>query len=113
MFVFKFYKPSDKTKLTGYPNYPADEDIYNKNVETDIDPEKLAEKPLKSETGAEDELKKISTRHLTDLNDDSSKGLDVPGTEQDDLKKKTDNEDEENNYYSPGSDNNDEMIKEE
>lgn len=97
--------PSDKTKLTGYPYYPENEDIYNRDIETEIDPEKLAEKPLKSETGADDVLKKVSTRHLTDLGDDPAAGLDVPGSEMDDVEEKAGNEDEENNYYSLGGDN--------
>lgn len=105
MIFTVFIKPSDKTKLTGYPNYPENEDIYNRNIETDIDPEKIAEKPLKTENGAEDELKKVSSKHLTGFQTDPSIELDIPGSELDDLNEKTGNEDEENNYYSLGRDN--------
>ncbi|MBE2226222.1 MAG: hypothetical protein IAE93_02730 [Ignavibacteria bacterium] len=92
-------KPVKDTKLTGYPAYPESEDIYKKDIETELDPEKLAEIPVKTESGTEEEsLKQKGTT--------PDSGLDVPGAELDDEAEETGNEDEENNYYSLGGDSN-------
>lgn len=97
--------PEANTKLTGYPNYPEGEDIYKKETESQIDPEKLAEVPSKTFTGAEEEsLKKGNERdHI---------GIDVPGAELDDAAEDSGNEDEENNYYSLGGDANSSLDEE-
>ncbi len=91
----KSKKKKDSEELPGYKPYPDSEDIYAKDKETDIDPEKLAEK-----TGAavEDESLKKQAGIL-------SGGLDVPGAELDDEAESKGAEDEENNYYSIGGDN--------
>ncbi len=114
-----FYEPKNSTKLTGLPDeslildkpefpdyqeYPANEDIYTRDKETEIDPEKLAERPLKSESGADDELLKKNPHTVITP-------ADVPGCELDDDLEETGNEDEENNYYSLGRDNNDETLE--
>jgi len=106
-----FFEPKNSTKLTelpedvsqnkypDYPDYPESEDIYSRDKETDIDPEKLAERPLKAESGADDEILKKNPNIITDL-------IDTPGSELDDTLEAAGDEDEENNYYSLGSDNN-------
>ena len=65
-------------QFPGYPQYSAEEDIYNQE-------EKI---PLEDE----------------DDDQSLSDGLDVPGAELDDAGEVTGNEDEENNYYSLGGD---------
>lgn len=115
-----FFEPKNSTKLTGsadeirvigqapfpdYPEYPENEDIYSRNKETEIDPEKLAERPLKAENGAEDEILKTNPHAV-------SNPVDTPGSELDDTLEEAGSEDEENNYYSLGSDNNDESVEE-
>lgn len=82
-------------ELPGYKPYPDSEDIYAKDKETDIDPEKLAEK---AEPVVDDESLKKQAAIL-------SGGLDVPGDELDDEAESKGAEDEENNYYSLGGDN--------
>lgn len=106
-----FFKPKNSSKLTGLPDdipkveypdyveYPDGDDIYSKDKETEIDPEKLAERPLKAESGADDELLKKNPHPVTDP-------IDTPGSELDDTLEAAGDEDEENNYYSLGSDNN-------
>lgn len=95
-------KNKDKD-LPGYKPYPDNEDIYSRDKETDIDPEKLQENAVNPGSELEEDiLKKTDDKPVNDL--------DVPGSELDDEEEKTGNEDEENNYYSLGSDNND--IKE-
>ena len=106
-----FFEPKNSTKLTelpedvsqnkypDYPDYPESEDIYSRDKETDIDPGKLAERPLKAESGADDEILKKNPNIITDL-------IDTPGSELDDTLEAAGDEDEENNYYSLGSDNN-------
>jgi len=70
----------------GYESYPAEDDIYNKSVETDEDP-----------TDSED---------IDNLLDND---LDVPGSELDNAQEDIGSEDEENNYYSIGGDNHDDL----
>jgi len=115
-----FFEPQNSTKLTELPDekeifdqpeypdyheYPEGEDIYSKGKETEIDPEKLAERPAKAENGAEEDILKKNPHQI--LNP-----VDTPGSELDDTLEETGNEDEENNYYSLGSDNSDERIEE-
>jgi len=97
--------PEANAKLTGYPNYPEGEDIYKKETESQIDPEKLAEVPAKTLTGAEEESLKKGKEidHV---------GIDVPGAELDDAAEETGSEDEENNYYSLGGDANSALDEE-
>ena len=82
-----------KNDLSGYPAYPADEDIYSKyKEEKDINPEDIS-----NIHGKKDDK---------DLNDDvSGSNLDVPGAELDDNQEDVGSEDEENNYYSIGGEN--------
>jgi hypothetical protein len=86
-------KKNKEKELQGYKPYPEDEDIYVKDKETDIDPEKAAENP-----GSE------SIESMKKENNVNS-SLDVPGEELDDENEKKGAEDEENNYYSLGGDN--------
>lgn len=76
-----FNKKDDKVpeddQLPGYPLYPANEDIFNKE---------------KEETYDESEASSLDN------------GLDVPGSELDDDDELIGEEDEENNYYSIGGD---------
>jgi len=95
----------DQPEYPDYHEYPEGEDIYSKGKETEIDPEKLAERPAKAENGAEEDILKKNPHQI--LNP-----VDTPGSELDDTLEETGNEDEENNYYSLGSDNSDERIEE-
>ena len=86
--------------LPGYPEYSADEDIYSQfTEEKDIDPEDILvrKEPLE-----------INTPGVHDQKDwngfEDQDGLDVPGSELDDVQENTGSEDEENNYYSLGGD---------
>ncbi|MDD4972125.1 MAG: hypothetical protein PHT07_22080 [Paludibacter sp.] len=75
-----------KTTLPGYPSYPPGEDLYAQSKEEEeIDPEVIS---LLKGAGSVD-------------------GLDVPGSELDDLLEEIGSEDEENNYYSLGGDEHD------
>ncbi|MBN8585065.1 MAG: hypothetical protein J0M37_08205 [Ignavibacteria bacterium] len=94
--------PKNQTKLTGYPPYPEDEDIYRKDIETELDPEKIAEIPVKTETGIEEET-------LKEKKNDQQDELDIPGAENDDMSEASGSEDEENNYYSLGGDNHNDL----
>lgn len=88
----------DKEKdLPGYKPYPDSEDIFLKDVETDIDPEKLLENT--GNHGSITDESKIKKNLPKPMNE-----LDVPGSELDDESEKSGNEDEENNYYSLGGD---------
>lgn len=90
----KSKKKKDSEELPGYKPYPDSEDIFAKDKETDIDPEKLAENP--NATSIDESLKKQASI--------LSAGLDVPGSELDDDDEAKGSEDEENNYYSLGGD---------
>lgn len=98
-------KEKDKRKenyLPGYKPYPDSEDIYSKDIETDIDPELLLENTGNSVSEMKNEL-------LKKKSDEPIDELDVPGSELDDESEIAGNEDEENNYYSLGGDNNSEL----
>ncbi|NOS86054.1 MAG: hypothetical protein HOP31_13005 [Ignavibacteria bacterium] len=114
-----FFEPKNSSKLTELPDekvildqpgspdyheYPEGEDIYLKDKETDIDPEKLAERPMKAENGADDVILKTNPHAL-------SNPVDTPGSELDDTLEEAGSEDEENNYYSLGRDNNDKSVE--
>ena len=89
----------EKDNLSGYPTYPASEDIYSKyQEEREINPEEITKtKASHNHDGANNEK---------DFDDDVSGGdLDIPGAELDDSQEDIGSEDEENNYYSLGDDN--------
>ncbi len=76
----------NKDELPGYPVYPSDEDIFQKDQKVAFDESEIpGEKKLKSDSGFD-------------------AGLDVPGAELDDADELIGEEDEENNYYSLGGD---------
>ena len=78
--------------FSGYPLYPASEDIYSKfRKDLAIDPEEAADMQESMDRA------KVHTRNESDL--------DVPGSELDDEQENIGSEDEENNYYSLGGDN--------
>jgi len=88
----------EKDNHSGYPAYPASEDIYNKyQEEKNINPEDISKSKEQNDTGINNEK---------DFNDDvSGNDLDIPGAEMDDNQEDIGSEDEENNYYSLGDDN--------
>ncbi len=89
--------------LPGYPDYPADDDIYRKEKkEKDINPDDESKiKKSKVEPGKSNEK---------DFGDTlTGEDLDVPGSELDDEAEETGSEDEENNYYSLGGDDHDDL----
>jgi hypothetical protein len=93
----------EKNDFSGYPTYPANEDIYSKyKEEKDINPEDISKtKGLHDNYGTNSEI---------DFNDDvSGRDLDVPGAELDDNQENIGSEDEENNYYSLGGDDHNEL----
>ncbi len=75
-----------KDELPGYPVYPSDEDIFQKDQKVAFD---------ESE---------ISSQRKNKSNQGLDEGLDVPGAELDDDNELIGEEDEENNYYSLGGD---------
>jgi hypothetical protein len=94
-----------KTSLSGYPLYPANEDIFRKYKEEEsINPEDL------SKTKELNENIRDGKNNEKDFYDDmSGSDLDVPGSELDDEQEKIGNEDEENNYYSLGGDDHNDL----
>ena len=90
-------KGEENTKLSGYPLYPAKDDIYNKDKEErDIDPENISKVKTTNENAKNNEK---------DFDKDvSGSDLDIPGSELDDDQENIGSEDEENNYYSLGGD---------
>src|SRR5712671_3116789 len=78
-------------ELFPLPEYPAKDDIYKKDKESDIDPETRSKKKKDDEDPS--------------LDDD----LDIPGAELDDDNETIGEEDEENNYYSLGGDDHDDL----
>jgi hypothetical protein len=92
-----------KNDLSGYPAYPASEDIYSKyEKERDINPEDLSKtKESNDSHGAHNEKDYID--------DESGNDLDIPGAELDDSQEDIGSEDEENNYYSLGGDNHNDL----
>jgi hypothetical protein len=96
----------EKENLSGYPAYPASEDIYSKYQEDkNINPEDLSKsKEPNDNTGSNNEK---------DFNDNvSGSDLDIPGAEMDDNQEDIGSEDEENNYYSLGDDNPNDLEEE-
>lgn len=90
-------KKEKQEDLPGYKPYPDSEDIFRKDVETDIDPEKLTDNSMDPDSIKDEEvIKKKTSKPLDEL--------DVPGSELDDESEMSGNEDEENNYYSLGGD---------
>lgn len=87
-----------ESNLSGYPPYPAKEDIYNQEKEEkDLNPEDLSKNKAPNE--------KPGTLNEKSFDDDmSGSDLDVPGSELDDQQEIIGSEDEENNYYSIGGD---------
>lgn len=85
-------------KFPGYPEYPAKDDIYNKNKEeADLDPENTAKIKFPNE--------KEEGPNEKDFGDVlTGSDLDIPGSELDDQQENIGSEDEENNYYSLGGD---------
>lgn len=76
----------NKDELPGYPVYPSDQDIFEKDQKVPFDESEITgEKKIKSDPGLDE-------------------GLDVPGAELDDANELIGEEDEENNYYSLGGD---------
>ncbi|HXB38983.1 MAG TPA: hypothetical protein VNZ49_00485 [Bacteroidia bacterium] len=93
--------PKQKNKLKGYPHYPDNEDIYNREKEEkDIDPEN----PEKFKTPNEKPAK-LNEKNFTD--DVSGGDLDIPVP--DNAENDPANEDEENSYYSLGGDEHNEL----
>lgn len=85
-----------KESLPGYPLYPDNEDIYNRDKEEeDLDPENISEKKPLNEKD-----KKFNQK--TFKQDKTGGDLDIPGSELDDEQEDIGSEDEENNYYSLG-----------
>lgn len=79
----------------GYPEYPPDEDIYNKFIEDDdVDLEEITNA---MEIAPQPGKIPKTTEPLSQL--------DIPGAELDDPEEFIGSEDEENNYYSLGGDN--------
>ena len=79
-------RSNEKEEFPGYPHQAPGEDIYNQEKEEkEIDPETLRRKESPDDQ-------------------DNIPGLDVPGTEDDDVQENIGSEDEENNYYSLGGD---------
>jgi hypothetical protein len=93
----------DKNALPDFLQYPAKEDIYNKNKkEEQINPDDGA--VISAANERDDDMNE------KDFNEDESgSDLDVPGSELDDEDEKIGEEDEENNYYSLGGDNHDDL----
>ncbi|PBQ34971.1 hypothetical protein CNR22_21080 [Sphingobacteriaceae bacterium] len=85
-----------KEEFPGYPSKPSNEDIYNNDKETDLDPETLHKKTSISDHDA--------PNHKGNMKDMSGEDLDIPGSELDDVQENIGSEDEENNFYSLGGD---------
>jgi len=94
----KKLRPRKKHKFPGYPLYPSQEDIFEREKEeSDLDPENPAIKKWPNE--------KPGHKNVKDFEEDvSGNDLDVPGAELDDLFEHAGSEDEENNHYSIGGD---------
>jgi hypothetical protein len=89
----------------GYPIYPSEEDIYEKYVEEkEIDPEEISKN---KEPIEHDMIDKSNGKAFVD--DESGRGLDIPGSELDDEQEDIGSEDEENNYYSLGGDDHNDL----
>jgi hypothetical protein len=87
-----------KKDLPGYPAYPANDDIYKKYKEEDVNPEEISR------------MKESETKDSDDFDTPvSGSDLDIPGAELDDLQESIGSEDEENNYYSLGGDDHNDL----
>ena len=95
----------NEEKINTYPGnilYPASDDIFNKNIEEDIDPETLEEN--------KEPTAKPGKQNEKEFDEDvSGDDLDVPGSELDDDQENIGSEDEENNYYSLGGDDHNDL----
>ena len=78
--------------LPGYPIYPANDDILNKQTQLDIDVENLSE-------STEQNQDKIIIDDVL-INAALDTDFDIPGAELDDMDEVIGSEDEENNFYS-------------
>ena len=88
---------AEKNDFPGYPHYPASEDIYNNEKETELNPEDLSKVKKQPEVQGK--------RNEKDFKEDvTGEDLDVPGSKADEAKSNAGSEDEENNYYSLGGD---------
>ena len=87
--------------LSGYPVYPAKDDIYNKDIEeVEINPEDVSQIKMRDA--------KPGKRNEKEFDEDlTGDDLDIPGSESDDEMEIIGSEDEENNYYSLGDDRQD------
>ena len=86
--------------LSGYPVYPAKDDIYNKDIEEEINPEDVSKIKMRDA--------KPGKRNEKEFDEDlTGDDLDIPGSESDDEMEIIGSEDEENNYYSLGDDRQD------
>lgn len=98
----KKLNPDEKSEYPGYKPYPADEDIYTKDVqETMINPEDISGEKSFPKTGVP-----AGNESETDVPETD---LDIPGAELDDDLESIGSEDEENNYYSITDDNFDDL----
>ncbi|QSB28208.1 hypothetical protein [Flavobacterium sp. CLA17] len=83
-------------------DYPASEDIYNKEEKTkDIDPDHITN----GKTIDEKEGEWNENSFNIDKENQTGEDLDVPGSELDDQQEEIGSEDEENNYYSESDTN--------
>lgn len=99
-----------KTTSEGYPLYPADEDIYNQDVEEEnINPEDVSKWKEPNQMDNEEQANEKDPITIGFDKDKSGEDLDVPGSELDDEQEATGSEDEENNYYSIGGDNHNDL----
>jgi hypothetical protein len=95
----------ENIKTSGYPLYPAGDDIFNKyKEEGNIDPENITRKKESKKRN------KAGKNNEKDFEEDKSgSDLDVPGSELDDENEDIGSEDEENNYYSLGGDDHEDL----
>jgi hypothetical protein len=82
--------------------YPPSEDIFNMDIESNLNPENILEIKQKKERSGKNNEKKFEE----DLSGDD---LDVPGADLDDKDEFIGSEDEENNYYSLGGDDHNDL----
>ena len=89
--------------FSGYPLYPASEDISSKGkIESDLNLDDLAKRKVPNEVPG--------SMNEKDFEEDmSGDDLDIPGSELDDRQERVGSEDEENNYYSLGGDNHNDL----
>ncbi|NVO18843.1 MAG: hypothetical protein HXX13_04035 [Bacteroidetes bacterium] len=91
--------------LTGYPLYPAKEDIYYRyKEERNLNPEDLTRLKEPNNNKRSVKIEGVGFEFISQLND-----MDVPGSELDDEAEDIGNEDEENNYYSLGGDDHNDL----